>query len=60
VDIFRLALDCAQVPPAEVGYIDDRALFVEVAAGLGIRGVQHSGFERTRAALVQLGLSLEL
>ena len=60
VDIFQLALDCAQVPTDEVFYIDDRALFVEVAAGLGIRGIQHTGFERTRAALVELGLILEL
>jgi putative hydrolase of the HAD superfamily len=60
VDIFRLAFDCAQVPADEVFYIDDRALFVEVAAGLGIRGIQHTGFERTRAALGELGLILEL
>ncbi len=59
-DIFQLALDCAQVPTDEVFYIDDRALFVEVAAGLGIRGIQHTGFERTRAALVELGLILGL
>lgn len=60
VDIYKLALDCAQVPTEEVFYLDDRALFVEVAAGLGIRGIQHTNFERTRTTLAQLGLSLEL
>jgi putative hydrolase of the HAD superfamily len=30
-DIFRIALDIAQVPPAEVVYIEDRLMFVEIA-----------------------------
>jgi hypothetical protein len=33
-------------------------MFVEVAEGLGIRGIVHQGFEPTRAALEQLGLEL--
>lgn len=60
VDMYRLALDCAQVPAEEAFYIDDRAMFVEVAAGLGIHGIQHTSFERTRDALAGLGLSLDL
>jgi putative hydrolase of the HAD superfamily len=56
-DIYRLALDIAQVPPAQVAYLDDRALFVDVARGLGIHGIHHTGYESTRQALAALGLS---
>lgn len=55
-DIYRLALDIAQAEPEEVIYLDDRALFVEVARGLGIRGIPHSDFRRTRAELAGFGL----
>jgi len=54
--IFRLACDLAFVEPQEVVYIEDRALFVEVAASLGIRGIVHRGVESTRAALAEMGL----
>jgi putative hydrolase of the HAD superfamily len=57
-DICRIALDIAQLAPENVIYIDDRAMFVEIAAGLGIRGVHHRGYDATRAALEELGLSL--
>jgi len=40
-DIYRMALDVAQASPEQVIYVDDRSLFVEVAQGLGIRGVIH-------------------
>jgi putative hydrolase of the HAD superfamily len=57
-DIYRIALDIAQVAPENVIYIDDRAMFVEIAADLGIRGIHHRGYDATRAALEELGLSL--
>ena len=57
-DIYRLALDVAQAPAEQVLYIEDRAMFVEVARGLGIRGLHHTGYESTRAALAEFGLSL--
>lgn len=57
-DIYRIALDTAQVAPENVIYIDDRAMFVEIAADLGIRGVHHRGYDATRASLEALGLSL--
>jgi len=57
-DIYRIALDIAQVQPQEVVYIEDRPMFVEVAEGLGIHGIVHRNFEPTRAALEQLGLKL--
>jgi putative hydrolase of the HAD superfamily len=53
-DIYRMALDVAQADPAQVLYIDDRAMFVEVAQQLGIRGICHQGFESTRKALEAL------
>ena len=57
-DIYRIALDIAQVRPEQVVYIDDRAMFVEVARGLGIQGILHSGYEATRTALANLNLIL--
>jgi putative hydrolase of the HAD superfamily len=57
-DIYRMALDIAQTPPAATLYIDDRALFVEVARGLGIESIHHKVFETTRTALASYGLSV--
>jgi len=57
-DIYRIALDIAQVPIEEVLYIEDRLMFVEVAQGIGIRSVHHTGFGSTRQTLASLGLSL--
>jgi putative hydrolase of the HAD superfamily len=56
-DIYRIALDIAQVKPAQVVYIDDRAMFVDVARTLGIQGIHHTGLAPTQAALAQLGLT---
>ena len=53
----RIALDLAQTPPEQVAYIEDRLMFVEVARGLGLRGIHHTSYKGTRAALAQLGLS---
>jgi putative hydrolase of the HAD superfamily len=55
---YHIALDIAQVNPEQVIYIDDRAMFVEVAQGLGIKGIIHTGHEATCNALEVLGLSL--
>jgi putative hydrolase of the HAD superfamily len=57
-DIYRIALDIAQVPLDRVVYIEDRLMFVEVAQGLGIRAVHHIRFESTRASLASSGLVL--
>jgi putative hydrolase of the HAD superfamily len=57
-DMYRIALDIAQVSPQQVIYIDDRAMFVEVAQGLGIKGIIHTSHEATRMTLEGLGLSL--
>src|SRR3989339_808201 len=47
VDLYRLALDCAQVQPEQAVYIDDRPMFVEVACNLGIRCIHHLSYELT-------------
>ncbi len=54
----RFALDLAQTPPERVAYVEDRPMFVEVARGLRIRGIHHTGHESTRRQLATLGLDL--
>jgi len=57
-DIYRIALDVAQVPIEHVLYIEDRLMFVEVAQGMGIRSIHHTGFDSTRENLASFGLFL--
>ena len=57
-DIYRMALDIAQASPEHVLYVDDRSLFVEVAEGLGIRGIIHKDYKTTQKAMEAFGLSL--
>jgi putative hydrolase of the HAD superfamily len=59
-DMYRIALDIAQVSPQQVVYIDDRPMFVEVAQDLEIRGILHKGYETTKKALEAMGLSLKI
>ena len=58
-DIWKVALDIAQVPREEVVYIDDRQLFVQVAEGLGIKSIWHKNVEDTKAILAKMGLVLD-
>ena len=55
-EIFRLALDVAQVPAREVVYIEDTRMFVQIAEGLGIRSVLHTDYRSTCAQLASFGL----
>ena len=57
-DIFKVALDMAQVPLDQILYIDDRPLFVQVAEGLGIKGIIHRNYEATKSELATYGLTL--
>jgi putative hydrolase of the HAD superfamily len=50
-DIYRLALDIAQVSASQVVYIEDRQLLVTVAQGLGISSIHHTEFPSTVLAL---------
>jgi putative hydrolase of the HAD superfamily len=56
-DIFRLALDIAQVSADQVVYVENTPMFVQVAEGLGIKSILHTDYESTRAQLESLGLS---
>ncbi len=60
-DIWKVALDIAQVPKEEVVYIDDRAMFVQIAQGLGLRGIVHNYKDvgKTKAALAAMDLTLD-
>jgi putative hydrolase of the HAD superfamily len=55
-DIFRLALDIAQVPARHVVYIENTPMFVQIAEGLGIRSILHTDYRSTCAKLAALGL----
>lgn len=50
-DIFRLALDIAQVPAGNVLYIENTPMFVQIAEGLGIRSILHTDEALTHAKL---------
>lgn len=55
-DIFRLALDIAQTPTRQVVYIENTAMFVEIAESLGIRSILHTDPRSTCAKLASFGL----
>ena len=56
-DIFKLALELAQVKPNQVIYLDDRLMFTQVAQGLGIQGIHHVDYATSCAQLAAHGLS---
>lgn len=53
-EIYRLALDAAQTPLEQIIYIDDRAMFVQVAEEVGIPSLLHENCKSTGAVLNQL------
>lgn len=55
--IFKLALDIAQTPARQIAYIENTPMFVEIAEGMGIRGLLHTDYKSTRAKLAAFGLS---
>ncbi len=57
-DIFKIALDIAQVAPEQVIYLEDRPMFVQVADTLGIQGIIHRDYESTKQQLATLGWSI--
>jgi len=59
VAIFRLALDIAQTPPAQIVYIENTPMFVHIAEGLGIRSILHVDLKATRAKLSSFGLPVD-
>ena len=59
VDMFKIALDLAQTDPSHVVYVDDRAMFVEVARTQGIRGIWHQTSVQTQRDLQIAGLPVD-
>lgn len=57
-DIYKIALDVAQVSPEEAVYVDDRAMFVQIAGECGLKSIHHTNYENTKSALAQIGLAL--
>jgi putative hydrolase of the HAD superfamily len=55
-DMFRLAVDTAQIPIEEIVYVDDRELFVEVAGRMVFHTILHTGLESTREKLARFGV----
>lgn len=58
-NIFRLALDTAQVSQDEVIYIDDVQMFVDIATDLGIKSIRHTDCFSTAKALTSMGLQVD-
>ncbi len=54
--IFRLALDVCQVPVSNIIYIDNTAMFVQIADGLGMRVILHTDQRSTAGQLASYGL----
>jgi len=57
-DIYKIAIDIAQVIPEQSLYIDDRKLHVEVAQSLGINAIHHTNIETTKQLLSDYGLTI--
>ncbi|MEO8416774.1 MAG: HAD-IA family hydrolase [Ginsengibacter sp.] len=58
-NIFRMALDTANVSTDQVIYIDDVQMFVDIATGIGIKSICHTNYLSTSNSLSTLGLQLE-
>jgi putative hydrolase of the HAD superfamily len=58
MDIFRLALDIAQVQASQAVFIDNTPMFVQIAEGLGIQSILHTDCKSTCTMLSALGLDV--
>ena len=58
-DIFRLALDIAQVQASQAVYIENTPMFVQIAQGLGIQSILHTDLRSTCAKLSAIGLKVD-
>jgi len=58
-DIFRLALDVSQVSAEQVVYIENTQMFIDIAEGIGIRGIWHTDYQSTCEKLASFGLEVD-
>ena len=54
-DIFRLAMDIAQTPAQQIVYIENTAMFIQIAESMGIQGILHKNCRFTDVQLAKLG-----
>jgi putative hydrolase of the HAD superfamily len=59
LEIFRLALDVAQVPISQIIYIENTQMFTILAEKLGIRSLLHANYSSTCKKLRALGLQVD-
>lgn len=59
IDIFKMALDMAQVRAEHILYIDDQLMFVQLAESLGMNGLHHTDVGSTIEKLNSFGLKTE-
>jgi putative hydrolase of the HAD superfamily len=59
-DIYRMALDLAQVKPEEALYLDDRLVFIQAAQRIGINGIHHLDLPQTIIGFETYGLKLNI
>ncbi len=57
-DIWKLALNLAQIKPEQAIYIDDRKAFANIAGELGFSAIQHTSLDETKRQLKELGLEV--
>jgi len=57
-DIFQLALDTSQASVYQVVYIENTAMFVQIAEGMGIRSILHTDYNSTCEKLASFGLEV--
>ena len=57
-DIFKLALDIAQIPARQIVYIENTPLFVQIGEEFGIQGILHTDFKSTCTKLASFGLEV--
>jgi FMN phosphatase YigB (HAD superfamily) len=55
-EIFRLALDISQASTRTSLYIDNTLMFVQIAEGLGMKGIHHMDYQSTCSKLASFGL----
>jgi putative hydrolase of the HAD superfamily len=55
-EILKLAVKIAQVPKEQILYIENTALYVDIASRLGIKSILHTGYESTHQQLESIGL----
>ncbi|NGX62112.1 MAG: Phosphorylated carbohydrates phosphatase [Chlamydiae bacterium] len=53
-DIYKLAIDVAQIPPKHILYIDDRELLAEAGRAHGLQAIHHTDLASTKQAIEKL------